>query len=163
MELRHLRYFIAVAEEGNFLTAAQRRLNICQPSLSRQIRDLELEVGVELFERQARGVVLTPAGRVFLDHARLALPQVEAASEGARQTARPKRPVLTMGFLVGLEVTWLPHLLRMIREEAPETEITLSAQSSPDLALALMRGKLDVAFLRPEQKSFGVAAEGTQA
>lgn len=157
MELRHLRYFVAVAEEGSFLAAAQRRLNTSQPSLSRQIRELELEVGVELLERQARGVLLTPAGRVFLDHARLALLQVEAASEGARQMAQPKRPVLAMGFLVGLEVTWLPHLLRMIRDEAPETEITLSTQSSPELALALMRGKLDVAFLRPEQQSLGVS------
>lgn len=157
MELRHLGYFIAVAEEGSFLTAAQRRLNTSQPSLSRQIRDLELEVGVELLERQARGVVLTPAGRVFLDHARLALLQVEAASEGARQTAKPKRPVLAMGFLVGLKITWLPHLLRMIREEAPETEIALSTQFSPELALALMRGNLDDAFLRPEQQSLGLA------
>jgi LysR family hca operon transcriptional activator len=157
MELRHLRYFIAVAEEGSFLTAAQRRLNTSQPSLSRQIRDLELEVGVELLERQARGVVLTAAGRVFLDHARLALLQVEAASEGARQTAQPRKPMLAMGFLVGLEVTWLPHLLRMVREEAPETEITLSTQSSPELALALMRGKLDVAFLRPERQSLGLS------
>lgn len=157
MELRHLRYFIAVAEEGSFLTAAQRRLNTSQPSLSRQIRDLEFEIGVQLLERQARGVVLTPAGRVFLDHARLALLQVEAASEGARRTAQPKRPVLAMGFLVGLEVTWLPHLLRMIREEAPETEVTLCSQSSPELALALMRGKLDVAFLRPEKQSLGLS------
>jgi LysR family hca operon transcriptional activator len=62
MEFRHLRYFIAVAEEGSFLTAAQRRLNTSQPSLSRQIRDLETEVGVELLERQARGVALTAAG-----------------------------------------------------------------------------------------------------
>jgi LysR family hca operon transcriptional activator len=85
MELRHLRYFIAVAEEGSLLTAAQRRLNTSQPSLSRQIRDLESEVGVQLLERQARGVTLTTAGRVFLDHARLALLQVEAATEGARQ------------------------------------------------------------------------------
>ena len=61
-----------------------------------------------------------------------------------------------MGFLVGLEVTWLPHLLRILREEAPEVEVTLCTQSSPDLALALMRGKLDVAFLRPEKDSAGV-------
>jgi len=157
MELRHLRYFIAVAEQGSLLTAAQRRLNTSQPSLSRQIRDLESEVGVQLFERQARGVVLTDAGRVFLDHARLALLQVEAAIEGARRTAEPKRPTLAMGFLVGLEVTWLPHLLRMIREEAPETEITLCSLSSPELALALMRGKLDMAFLRPEKQSLGLS------
>jgi LysR family transcriptional regulator, hca operon transcriptional activator len=157
MELRHLRYFIAVAEEGSLLTAAQRRLNTSQPSLSRQIRDLESEVGVQLLERQARGVVLTAAGRVFLDHARLALLQVEAASEGARRTAQPKRPLLAMGFMVGLEITWLPHLLRIIREEAPETEITLCSQSSPELALALMLGKLDVAFLRPEKQSLGLA------
>nr|WP_245474736.1 LysR substrate-binding domain-containing protein [Bradyrhizobium sp. Leo121] len=156
MELRHLRYFIAVAEEGSLLTAAQRRLNTSQPSLSRQIRDLEAEVGVQLLERQARGVTLTAAGRVFLDHARLALLQVAAATEGARQTAQPQRPVLSMGFLVGLEVMWLPQLLRMLREEAPDVDVTLSTQSSPELALALMRGKLDIAFLRPEKDNDGV-------
>jgi LysR family hca operon transcriptional activator len=156
MELRHLRYFIAVAEEGSFLTAAQRRLNTSQPSLSRQIRDLEAEVGVPLLERQARGVTLTAAGRVFLDHARLALLQVEAATDGARQTAQPQKPVLSMGFLVGLEVMWLPQLLRILREEAPDVEVTLSTQSSPELALALMRGKLDIAFLRPEKDNEGV-------
>ncbi len=156
MELRHLRYFIAVAEEGSLLTAAQRRLNTSQPSLSRQIRDLESEVGVRLLERQARGVALTAAGRVFLDHARLALLQVEAATDGARRAQQPEKPVLTMGFLAGQEVVWLPHALRIIREEAPSVEITLSSQSSPDLALALMRGKLDVAFLRPETQTVGV-------
>jgi LysR family hca operon transcriptional activator len=156
VELRHLRYFIAVAEEGSLLTAAQRRLNTSQPSLSRQIRDLENEVGVQLLERQARGVTLTAAGRVFLDHARLALLQVEAATDGARRTAEPQRPVLSMGFLVGLEVMWLPHLLRILRDEAPEVEVTLCTQSSPELAIALMRGKLDVAFLRPEKESAGL-------
>ena len=156
MELRHLRYFIAVAEEGSFLTAAQRRLNTSQPSLSRQIRDLESEVGVRLLERQARGVVLTDAGRVFLDHARLALSQVEAATNGARRIAQPQKPTLSMGFMVGLEVMWLPHLLRILREEEPEIEVTLTSQSSPELALALTRGKLDIAFLRPEKGTTGV-------
>jgi LysR family hca operon transcriptional activator len=98
MELRHLRYFIAVAEEGSFLTAAERRLHTAQPSLSRQIRDLELEVGVKLLERRARGVVLTAAGKVFLDHARLALLQVEAAAEGARRTEQPAKPVVRNRF-----------------------------------------------------------------
>jgi LysR family hca operon transcriptional activator len=157
MELRHLRYFVAVAEEGSLLNAARRRLNTSQPSLSRQIRDLESEIGVELFERQARGVVVTPAGRVFLDHARLALLQVEAAIDGAQRAAQPQRPALSIGFLVGLEVTWLPHLLRIIREEAPDTEVTLRSLSSPELALGLMRGKLDMAFLRPEKQSLGIS------
>jgi LysR family transcriptional regulator, hca operon transcriptional activator len=157
MELRHLRFFIAVAEEGSFSTAAQRRLNTSQPSLSRQIRDLESEIGVKLLERQARGVALTAAGRVFLDHARLALLQVEAATDGARRAEQPERPVFDMGFLAGQEVVWLPHALRIIREEAPEVEITLCSQSSPELAVALMRGKLDVAFLRPETQTVGLS------
>ncbi|MET0230268.1 MAG: LysR family transcriptional regulator [Rhodanobacteraceae bacterium] len=157
MELRHLRYFIAVAEEGSFLTAAQRRLHTSQPSLSRQIRDLETEVGAKLLERQTRGVALTAAGRVFLDHARLALSQVEAAAEGARRAEQPEKMAFSMGFLAGQEVVWLPHALRIVREEAPVAEIMLSSQSSPDLALALMQGRLDVAFLRPEAGTAGVS------
>ena len=157
MELRHLRYFIAVAEEGGLLTAAQKRLHTSQPSLSRQIRDLESEVGVKLLERQARGVTLTAAGKIFLEHARLALSQVEAATDGARRTAQPEKVALAMGFLAGQEVVWLPHALRILREEAPAAEITLCSQSSPELALGLMRGKLDVAFLRPELQAVGVS------
>lgn len=117
---------------------------------------MESEVGVRLLERQARGVVLTDAGRVFLDHARLALSQVEAATNGARRIAQPQKPTLSMGFMVGLEVMWLPHLLRILREEEPEIEVTLTSQSSPELALALTRGKLDIAFLRPEKQTAGV-------
>jgi LysR family hca operon transcriptional activator len=156
MELRHLRYFVAVAEEGSLLTAAQRRLHTSQPSLSRQIRDLESEVGVKLLDRQARGVTLTGAGRVFLDHARLALLQVDAATEAARRADKPEKFVFSMGFLAGQEVVWLPHALRILREEAPEAEITLCSKSSPDLAQALMRGTLDVAFLRPETDTVGL-------
>jgi LysR family transcriptional regulator, hca operon transcriptional activator len=79
MELRHLRYFVAVAQAGGLTEAAQRKLHTSQPSLSRQIRDLEEEVGAQLLTRRARGVELTPAGRTFLDHARLVLLQVDAA------------------------------------------------------------------------------------
>lgn len=156
MELRHLRYFVAVAEEGSFVTAAERRLHTSQPSLSRQIRDLEDEVGARLFERKARGVEVTEAGRVFLDHARLALAQVEAAVEGARRADRPPRRSFAIGFLAGQEVIWLPHALRILREEAPDVAITLFSQSSPELALALMRGKLDIAFVRHEKETTGI-------
>src|SRR4029453_11744935 len=91
MELRHLRYFVAVAEEGSLTHAAERRLPPAQPSLSRQIRDLELEIGVKLLERGARGIELTAPGRIFLDHARLALLQVELAAEAARRASQPER------------------------------------------------------------------------
>src|SRR5207245_9386662 len=80
MELRHLRYFVAVAEAGSLTVAAEQKLHTSQPSLSRQIRDLEDEVGAQLLRRSARGIELTPAGRVFLDHARSVLSQVEAAA-----------------------------------------------------------------------------------
>ena len=79
MELRHLRYFVAVVEEGSLTTAAEKRLHTSQPSLSRQIRDLEDEVGADLLSRSVHGVELTAAGKAFLDHARLALAQVDAA------------------------------------------------------------------------------------
>ena len=157
MELRHLRYFVAVAEEGSLTNAAERRLHTAQPSLSRQIRDLELEVGVKLLERGARGIALTAAGRIFLDHARLALLQVEAAGEAARRAAQPEKAAFVIGFLTGQELVWLPEALRILREEQPDIEITLASQSSPELAGALMRGKVDVAFLRREAQAPGLA------
>jgi LysR family transcriptional regulator, hca operon transcriptional activator len=157
MELRHLRYFIAVAEEGSFTNAAELRLHTAQPSLSRQIRDLELEVGVPLLERGARGVALTAAGRTFLDYARLALLQVDAAGEAARRAAQPAKRAFTIGFLAGQELVWLPEVLRILRGEQPDVEITLASQSSPELAGALMRGRVDVAFLRREKDAPGVA------
>src|SRR5215813_7616644 len=141
MELRHLRYFVAVAEEGSLTNAAERRLHTAQPSLSRQIRDLEVEVGVKLMERGARGIELTAAGRVFLDHARLALLQVESAREAAHRAAQPDKTAFVLGFLTGQELVWLPEVLRILREEAPALEITIASQSSPDLAGGLMRGK----------------------
>lgn len=150
MELRHLRYFIAVAETGSLTEAAEKRLHTSQPSLSRQIRDLEYQVGVELLSRGARGVELTAAGRAFLDHARLALAQVDAAAEAARRAAQPAKRTFALGFLTGQEMDWLPEAMRILRDELPNIEVTVSSQYSPDLAAALMRGRLDLAFLRPE-------------
>ena len=150
MELRHLRYFLAVAETGSLTVAAQQRLFTSQPSLSRQIRDLEDEVGASLFSRSARGVELTAAGKAFLDHARLALTQVDAAAEAARRAARPARQVFALGFLTGQEMTWLPRAMQLLRDELPNTDVTVSSHYSPDLADGLARGKLDLAFLRAE-------------
>jgi LysR family hca operon transcriptional activator len=150
MELRHLRYFVAVAETGSLTTAAEQRLHTAQPSLSRQIRDLEIEVGAQLLTRSARGVELTPAGRAFLEHARLALAQVEAATEAAWRAAHPAKRLFALGFLTGQEMDWLSEAMHVLRDVLPEIEVTISSQYSPLLADALTKGKLDLAFMRAE-------------
>jgi LysR family hca operon transcriptional activator len=151
MELRHLRYFIAVAEAGSLTVAAEQRLHTSQPSLSRQIRDLESELGAHLLTRHARGIELTPAGRAFLDHARSVLSQVDAAAEAARRVAHPAKPCFTMGFLTGHELTWMPEALRILRDELPNIDVMISSQYSPRLAEGLSKGKIDAAFLRREK------------
>jgi LysR family hca operon transcriptional activator len=150
MELRHLKYFVAVAEEGSLTLAAERRLHTAQPSLSRQIRDLETELGVELITRSSRGIELTAAGKVFLDHARLATAQVEAAAAAARRAAQPEETTLALGFLSGCEPEWLPAAKAVLRKGAPSVAITIASKHSPQLADALAAGKLDAAFMRPE-------------
>jgi LysR family hca operon transcriptional activator len=152
MELRHLRYFVAVAEEKNITVAAERRLHTAQPSLSRQMRELEIEVGAELMTRSAHGIELTAAGKVFLDHARLALAQVEAAAAAARRAAHPEERTLALGFLSGCEPEWLPAAMHVLRDELPKIEIKISSKHSPQLADGLATGKLDAAFLRPEEQ-----------
>jgi len=106
--------------------------------LSRQIRDLEYEVGVQLMSRSVHGIELTAAGRAFLDHARLALtkpmqPRSSAAGGSTRQADLRSR------FLTGKEIDWLPEAMRILHDELPNIEITVSSQNSPDLADALMR------------------------
>jgi DNA-binding transcriptional LysR family regulator len=156
MELRHLRYFIAVAEEGSLTLAAEKRLHTAQPSLSRQIRDLEYEVGVPLMIRSVHGIELTAAGRAFLDHARLALTQAEEAAEAARRAAQLPRTLFAIGFLTGYEMDWLPAVMEILRAELPSTEVVIHSQDSPDLAAGLIRGKIDLAFLRPEKQAPGL-------
>ena len=151
MELRHLRYFVAVAEAGSLTVAAARRLHTSQPSLSRQIRDLEQEVGAQLLTRRARGIELTPAGRAFLEHARSVLSQVEAAIQAARRVTHPAKPCFSMGFLTGHELTWMPQALQILRAELPNIDVMISSQYSPALADGLSKGKIDAAFLRREQ------------
>jgi LysR family transcriptional regulator, hca operon transcriptional activator len=151
MELRHLRYFVAVADAGSLTVAAEQKLHTSQPSLSRQIRDLEQEVGVQLMNRSAHGVELTAAGKAFLDHARMALLQADAAKEAALREAQPASPTFALGFMSGAEIGLLPAVNRVLRDEFPGIDIRLSSDYSPVLAKALMRRRVDAAFMRPEE------------
>src|SRR6202047_1993789 len=148
MELRHLRYFVAVVEEGSLSTAAEHRLHPSQPSLSRPIRDLEDQVGAELLSRSVHGVELTAAGKAFLDHARLALMQVDAAVEAARRAPHPARKPCASAFQTGHEMNWLPRAMHVLRDELKNIQVTISSDYSPDLAEALGRGRVDVGLLR---------------
>src|SRR5260370_9020895 len=132
MELRHLRYFVAVAEAGSLTVAAEKLLHTAQPSLSRQIRDLENDVGTQLLIRNARGIELTAAGRAFLDHARLALIQVDAAGEAARRASKPSKPTFVVGFLTGPQIDGRPQALLLLRTALPTLASTGSSQYYPD-------------------------------
>ena len=153
MELRHLRYFVAVAEAGSLKVAAQSKLHTAQPSLSRQIRDLEEEIGAQLLIRRSRGIELTPAGQVFLDHARVVLSQVEVGVEAARRLASPAKPYFVLGYLTGHESTWLPAALHLLQDHMPGAHVVISSQVSPHLAVAISGGRMDAAFLRREEGS----------
>jgi LysR family hca operon transcriptional activator len=122
-----------------------------------QIRDLEEEVGAPLLTRGARGIELTPAGRVFLDHARSVLSQVATATEAARRIAHPARPCFVMGFLTGHELTWMPEALRILHDELPNVDVMISSQYSPLLAAGLSKGTIDAAVLRRERGVPGLA------
>jgi LysR family hca operon transcriptional activator len=119
LEIHHLRYFVAVAEERSLTVAAERRLHIAQPSLSRQIRVLENEVGAQLFVRSVRGVELTASGRVFLEHARRALAEAEEAAQAARRAVRSAKAALAVEFLTGQEVDWLPPAMQLLGDQLP--------------------------------------------
>ena len=157
MELRHLRYFVAVADEGNFTRAAEKRLHTAQPSLSRQIRDLEAMLKVPLIVREPRGISLTSAGQVFFDHARLILVQVDAAIEAARRAHKPAKTRFTIGFLTGHEIGWLPQVLRALGDKIETMELIIHSASSPELLDALAREQMDVAFVRPDALDPGIA------
>lgn len=151
MELRHLRYFVAVAEEGSLTVAAEKRLHTAQPSLSRQLRDLEYEVGAQLFLRTSRGVELTPAGQAFLEHARLSLHQAGEAVAAARRVARPAKTSFAVGFLTGQEVEWLRHVTHVLKDQLKDIDLRVSSDFSPHVAEAVRRGDLDLGFCRIEQ------------
>ncbi|MDQ3698542.1 MAG: LysR family transcriptional regulator [Gemmatimonadota bacterium] len=147
MELRHLRYFVAVAEELHFGRAAER-LHIAQPPLSRQIRDLEREVGTPLFERVPRGVELTPAGRAFLPEARLTLAQAERAQRTAQRAARGEIGRLRVGFVeAAIYSGVLPDVLGFFRMHLPNIGLSLFEMDSLQQAEGFREGRIDLGVL----------------
>lgn len=148
MELRHLRYFAAVAEDLHFGRAALR-LGVSQPPLSQQIRALEAEVGVPLLTRHPRGVDLTEAGKAFLAEARAALEQVERAVEAARRSARGEQGRLAIGYTSSTAFhPLIPAVVRAFRQAAPAVALELEESSTGELIEALRRERLDAAFVR---------------
>jgi DNA-binding transcriptional LysR family regulator len=143
MELRHLRYFTAVAEEQN-VTRAAARLHVSQPPLSRQIRDLEEELGVKLFKRTAKSIVLTEAGRLFLNEARAVLLRAEEAIRTVRAAANPMRGQVRIGYAPSLTVELLPKALKRFEEEQPGARVALRDCSTEEGARLLGEQKLDV-------------------
>jgi LysR family hca operon transcriptional activator len=120
------------------------------------MRDLEVELGCELMIRGARGIELTAAGRVFLDHARIVLVQVEAAIAATRRAGAPAKSTFVLGFLTGYEIEWLPGVMAIMRDQLPNTEVVILSLSSPDLADGLVKGKIDLALLRHERNAPGI-------
>jgi DNA-binding transcriptional LysR family regulator len=146
MELRHLRYFVTVAEELN-VSRASARLRISQPAVSRQLRDLEDELGVELFHREKSGLKLTSAGKTFVAHARdLLRRSSDAVKQMEAFTTRP-RQVLTVGYIAPVLSSILTPALRRFSEQHAEVEVALREMSPADQVKALREGGIDLALI----------------
>jgi DNA-binding transcriptional LysR family regulator len=148
MELRHLHYFVAVAEELHFGRAAER-LQMAQPPLSQQIRQLEDELGVQLFYRTKRHVQITEAGYVFLQEARQTLTQAEQAIAAARKASRGELGRLVIGFVGSATSDILPTLIRAFHERYPEVELHLRELTTAQQLRAFRDERIHVGILRP--------------
>jgi DNA-binding transcriptional LysR family regulator len=158
MELRHLRYFVAVAEELHFHRAAER-LHISQPPLSQQIRALERELGVALFERNRRRVELTPAGASFLEEARGILEATERAADNARRVAAGELGSLRIGFVGSATFSpTLPAILREFRDCYPDVDLRLRELQTTEQLASLTAGRIDVGVIRGPLESADLAA-----
>src|SRR5579862_6285026 len=149
MELRHLRYFVAVGEEQHYGRAAQR-LRVAQPALSRQIQDLEKEIGFELFERLPRGVKITEAGKLFLNDANRILQEINDATIRAKRIASGQSGTLRIGFVES--ISWhgiVPDSLKDLREHQPDVELQLKSLSSLEQMAAIHSGSLDAGYALP--------------
>jgi LysR family transcriptional regulator, benzoate and cis,cis-muconate-responsive activator of ben and cat genes len=146
MELRHLRYFIAVGEEENVSRAALK-LHVSQPALSRQVRDLEDELGFLLLTRSAKSVRLTDAGRAFLHEARAVLQRAEDAVEAARAFATGARGELHVGYAPSLTARFLPQALRAFQAQSPGVRVKLHDFSTEEMLAGFREGALQMALM----------------
>jgi len=146
MELRHLRYFVAVAEAENVSRAALK-LHVSQPGISRQIRDLEDEIGFQLFERSAKSIKLTSAGKSFLTEARAVLQRAEEAVKTARAIATGAVGELHVGYAGSPTVRLLPPTLRAFQADSPQVRVRLHDLSTEEMLAGLRDGKLQMALL----------------
>lgn len=151
MELRHLRYFVAVAEEEN-VTRAAARLHVSQPPLTRQIHDLEEELGVALFKRNGKSIRLTEAGRVFIKEARAVLQRVDEAVGVVRAAARGQHGELQLGHAPSPTVEILPLLLSAFQKRCPNVRVVLHDHSSPEMLAGLREGRLHAALMMQPSK-----------
>jgi DNA-binding transcriptional LysR family regulator len=158
MELRHLRYFVTLAEELHFGRAAQR-LHIQQPPLSRQIQLLEAELGFPLFERSRRRVELTPAGNALLGRVRQVFEALDAAVHDARSASEGESGRLIVGYPSSLAYSGLTELLRAFRTRYPGVELSLRELSPGEQIDALKAGALDVGFVRSSLDDPALGAE----
>ncbi len=156
MELRHLRYFVAVAQELNF-TRAARKLRVAQPALSRQIRQLEEELGVQLLERTRRRVALTQAGRAFLDESKGILKQSEEAVRRTQAAGRSGNGQLKLAYVWGLFHSLVPGLLARFRGDFPAAAAHLFDLTATEQARAVKEGSIDAGFI-----GFAHEADATQ-
>ncbi|WP_367871926.1 LysR substrate-binding domain-containing protein [Luteolibacter sp. Populi] len=145
MELRHLRYFVAVAEELNFRRAAER-LNVTRPALSKQIKDLETEIGVKLLDRDTVRVALTDAGKVFLADSRAILDDVEHAVARSREAQDGRRGQIRIGSVGQIAASFLPDALRAFRVNFPDVEVTFVEMTPPEQLEALAKDEIDLGF-----------------
>ncbi len=146
MELRHLRYFVAVAEELNFRRAAER-VRVAQPALSKQIKDLEYDVGVKLLERSTAGVALTDAGTVFLESSRALLEGADRAVRTAREAAEGRCGRLVVGNVNAICASFMPAALSTFYGRFPEVDVDLRELLLPAQTVALTRGEIQVGFV----------------
>lgn len=152
MELRQIKYFLAVAKQEH-VTEAAHSLHVAQSAISRQIANLENELGVKLFEREGRNVKLTQIGRIFMEHIEVAMIEFEKAVQTVEEHLNPKKGTIRIGFPNSLATKTLPMVISAFRDEHPDIGFQLWQGSNQDLKRMVLKGEIDLAFISPVPKN----------